>query len=60
MNEGKGRERAPYALSLKTSSPNLCRVSSNADESYSHRLKRKSHKRSKSDMSGNIFYQSYG
>ena len=51
-SEEKLRERAPYALSLKSSSPNLCKVSSNGEETFNLRHKRKSHKRSKSDMSG--------
>ena len=49
-SEEKARDRAPYAL--KSSSPNLSRLGSNTEESYAQRHKRKSHKRSKSDMSG--------
>ncbi|XP_076811738.1 phosphatidylinositol 4-kinase beta-like isoform X2 [Clavelina lepadiformis] len=53
----RGKDKAPYAVASlppKTSSPNLCRVGSGVDESYAHRHKRKTHKRSKSDvMSGN-------
>ena len=51
-SEEKTKERAPYALSLKSSSPNLSKFGNNSEDTYAQRLKRKSHKRSKSDMSG--------
>lgn len=48
VDKSKRKDKAHYARN-NAPSPSLCRTGSAVDESYSHRHKRKGHKRSKSD-----------